>query len=86
MTPAKKAQLSATGMMDFIRVMPATERAEIVGQTLALAAGLDLDRETVNPLAADLYRAGTKLETIMEAMGADVKASPVTSPEGFCSR
>ena len=81
MTPAKKAQLSATGMMDFIRVMPATDRAEIVGQTLALAAGIDLDRETVNPLAADLYRAGTKLETIMEAMGADVKASPVTSPD-----
>ncbi len=81
MTPAKKAQLSATGMMDFIRVMPPADRAEITGQTIAMAAGIDLDPATVNPLAADLYRAGTKLETIMEAMGADVKASPVTSPD-----
>ena len=81
MTPQKKAQLSATGMMDFIRVMPPTDRAEIVGQTLVMAAGIDMDPATVNPLAADLYRAGTKLETIMEAMGADVKASHVTSPD-----
>ena len=81
MTPAKKAQLSATGMMDFIRVMPPADRAEITGQTIAMAAGIALDPASINPLAADLYRAGTSLEKVMEAMGADYKAAPVTSPD-----
>lgn len=75
MDRSKVNRLTATGMADFISVLPPGDRAEIVGQVLAMAAGADIPAHKVNPLAADQLRAGTGLEAIMAALHGDVRGA-----------
>ena len=79
MSPKTKQGLYAWGRSEMIPALPVTDRHEIVGQCLAALAGATVP--DLNPLAGDLLRSDTSLTGIMAALGGDVKASPVTSPD-----
>lgn len=78
MNAREKAQLTAYGRSGMIRLLPPADKAEVVGQALAMAAGVSLDSARVNPMATDLLREGTSLAHVMDALGGDIKAA-VTS-------
>ncbi len=78
MNPTEKARLTEAGRAEYISLLPVTDRHEIVGQSLALAAGATIPAHQQNPLAKDLLRTGTSLQRVMDALGGDVRAA-VTS-------
>ena len=80
MIQRERASLIAAGRAEFIPLLPTADKVEIVGQTLALSAGIEIDPQRLNPLGRDLARSGTSLANVMDALGGTVQAA-ITSTD-----
>jgi hypothetical protein len=74
MNPREKSQITATGRSEMIALLPVADRAEVVGQSLALSAGANVPHAEINPLSEALLRGGMNFAKVMNALGLPVSA------------
>jgi hypothetical protein len=70
----QREQVFATHKSELIPILPPQDRKEIVAQSMALSAGVRIAEERVNPLSADLCRAGVTFNQVMTALGQPPRA------------